>query len=97
MHLAGCRCRGVRSCRDSAGGQALVREWRAAEEAKRKRREEVERHRRDTLNDAVRRWRRAQDIRAYCQALTAARSGDDVDANTQWTLKSADSIDPLVP
>lgn len=74
----------------------LARKRRESEEAERRRRQEQERQRREELVHEVCRWRQAQDIRAYCQALAATRSGADAQAHVAWALEYADSIDPIV-
>ncbi|MEI2621680.1 MAG: hypothetical protein V9G09_13195 [Candidatus Nanopelagicales bacterium] len=76
--------------------EELAQAQRAAEEAERRRREEKERQRREALVDDVGRWRRAQDIRAYCQALVATRPSVHAEDHVAWALEYADILDPLV-
>jgi hypothetical protein len=53
-------------------------------------------HRRQALDAQIKRWRQAEDIRAYCAAADAAHPDDT--ATTQWiswARAHADTLDPL--
>jgi hypothetical protein len=68
--------------------EAEVARWRA-EEKRRKEKDRV-----DALIDDAKRWRRAENLRAYVRAACEAL---EVDENWKaWRLAAADELDPLV-
>lgn len=90
----------MRSIEARDARQAEERRQAAAEQAwheamARARLDYFEQRRADVLLDQVTRWRRAQDIRAYCEALRSASSADGSAEWVAWAMTFADTIDPL--
>jgi len=73
---------------------AAERNWHAAMiQAKS---DHLEHRRTEELLDQVERWRRAEGIRAYCDAMASTHSDDRaVSAWAQWARSRADALDPL--
>jgi hypothetical protein len=69
------------------------RQWEAAmEEAKRR---WLEAHRGRLLEQQAERWRTAETVRGYVDAMAEASAGDEGEAWVEWSRAYADSIDPI--
>lgn len=74
-----------------------VEREQAWEEAKAVAKQRLLEHlRTETLGEQLRRWTRARQIRAFCDAVEAASPTAEVRAWLDWSRSHADRIDPLV-